>query len=96
MVIALCSVEASFFLAGAIAPALVYTSVREPEEIPMDDPTMFAKDVQMVFDDPSSFAQIIIVAEIIQTFLALGVIAVAVGPSRPLPPGWFQFSVTGT
>lgn len=92
---ALVSVEASFFLAGALAPAVVYTSVREPEEIPVDDPTRFAQDMQTVFDDPSSFADIIVVAEVIQTCLALGVVAAAAAPKRPLPPGWFQFSLSG-
>eukprot|EP00227_Mantoniella_beaufortii_P000430 CAMPEP_0197608302 /NCGR_PEP_ID=MMETSP1326-20131121/48825_1 /TAXON_ID=1155430 /ORGANISM="Genus nov. species nov., Strain RCC2288" /LENGTH=246 /DNA_ID=CAMNT_0043176483 /DNA_START=16 /DNA_END=752 /DNA_ORIENTATION=- len=83
LVATLFAVEASFFLAGAIAPAVVYTAVREPGEIPMDDPELFAKDMQAVFDDPQSFANIVVVAEITQTVLALAVIAAAVAPSSP-------------
>jgi hypothetical protein len=50
LVVALVSVEGSFFVAGALAPAIVYTSVREPDEIPMDDAELFAKEgCQCVF-----------------------------------------------
>ena len=52
----LVAVEASFYFAGALAPAIVYSSVREPDEMPLDDPAAFARDVQFVFDDPTSFA----------------------------------------
>ena len=87
--------QGSFYLAGALAPAIVYTDVRDPEEIPFDDPTLFAKDMQAVFDDPNSFADIIVVAEVLQTVMALTIVAAAVAPKRPLPPGWFQWSLTG-
>jgi len=40
-----------------------------------------------VFDDPSSFADIVVVAEVIQTLLGLAVIAAIAAPNKPLPPG---------
>ena len=67
LALTLVAVEASFYFAGALAPAIVYSSVREPDEMPLDDPAAFARDVQFVFDDPTSFADIVVCAEVVQT-----------------------------
>ena len=82
-------------LTGALAPAIVYVGARSPEEIPFDDQEAFAKDLTALFDEPGAFADIVITAEVIQTVLALGVVAVVAASASPLPPGWFQFSITG-
>ena len=95
LALTLIAVEASFYFAGALAPAIVYSSVREPDEMPLDDPAAFARDVQFVFDDPTSFADIVVCAEVVQTALALGLVAAVAASRAPLPPGWFKFSITG-
>ena len=95
LALTLVAVEASFYFAGALAPAIVYSSVREPDEMPLDDPAAFARDVQFVFDDPTSFADIVVCAEVVQTALALGLVAAVAASRAPLPPGWFKFSITG-
>jgi membrane protease YdiL (CAAX protease family) len=95
LLLTLVTVEASFYFAGALAPAIVYSSVREPDEIPLDDPAAFARDMQQVFDDPRSFADIVVCAEVVQTALALGLVAAVAASRAPLPPGWFKFSITG-
>ena len=95
LLLTLVTVEASFYFAGALAPAIVYSSVREPDEIPLDDPAAFARDMQQVFDDPKSFADIVVCAEVVQTALALGLVAAVAASRAPLPPGWFKFSITG-
>ena len=63
--------------------------------MPLDDPAAFARDVQFVFDDPTSFADIVVCAEVVQTALALGLVAAVAASRAPLPPGWFKFSITG-
>ena len=95
LALTLVAVEASFYFAGALAPAIVYSSVREPGEMPLDDPAAFARDMQFVFDDPTSFADIVVCAEVVQTALALGLVAAVAASRAPLPPGWFKFSITG-
>jgi len=92
----LLAVELGFFFSGALAPAIVYSAVRAPEEIPIDTPELFAKDLRDVFDDPGSFAAILACAEVIQTVLALSVIYAVVSRNSPLPPGWFQASLFGS
>ena len=93
---ALLAVESGFFLAGALAPAIVYANVRAAEEIPIDNPELFARDLQAVFDDPSAFSDIIVCAEAVQFVLALSVIGAVAASNAPLPPGWFQFSLFGS
>ena len=95
LVATLVAVEASFYLAGALAPAVVYSGARSPDEIPFDDQEAFAKDLAALFDEPGAFADIVITAEVIQTTMALGVVAAVAASASPLPPGWFQFSLTG-
>ena len=92
---ALLAVESGFFFAGALAPAIVYANVRAAEEIPIDNPELFARDLQAVFDDPSAFSDIIVCAEAVQFVLALSVIGAVAASNAPLPPGWFQFSLFG-
>ena len=91
----LIAVEASFYLAGALAPAIVYSGARSSDEIPFDDQEAFAKDLAALLDEPGAFADIVITAEVIQTTMALGVVAAVAASASPLPPGWFQFSLTG-
>ena len=95
LIATLVAVEASFYVAGALAPAVVYSGARSPDEIPFDDQEAFAKDLAALFDEPGAFADIVITAEVIQTVLALGVVAAVASAASPLPPGWFQFSITG-
>ena len=95
LIATLIAVEASFYLAGALAPAIVYSGARSSDEIPFDDQEAFAKDLAALFDEPGAFADIVITAEVIQTVLALGVVAAVASSASPLPPGWFQFSLTG-
>ena len=95
MFLTLLAVESGFYFAGALAPAIVYSNVRDAEEIPLDNPESFAKDLQNVFDDPASFSDIIVTAEVIQTVIALSVVGAVVSSKAPLPPGWFQFSIFG-
>ena len=95
VLLTLLAVESGFYFAGALAPAIVYSNTRAPGEIPLDDPDAFAKDLQNVFDDPKSFADIIVVAEVVQTIFALSVVWAVANSKSPLPPGWFQFSVFG-
>ena len=92
---ALLAVESGFYFAGALAPAIVYSNVRAAEEIPIDNPELFAKDLQAVFDDPGSFSDIIVCAELVQFVLALSVIGAVAASKAPLPPGWFQLSLFG-
>ncbi len=92
---ALLAVESGFFFAGALAPAIVYSNARAAEEIPIDNPELFAKDLQAVFDDPGAFSDIIVCAELVQFVLALSVIGAVAASNAPLPPGWFQFSLFG-
>lgn len=92
---ALLAVESGFFFAGALAPAIVYSNVRAAEEIPIDNPELFARDLQAVFDDPGAFSDIIVCAEAVQFVLALSVIGAVAASKAPLPPGWFQFSLFG-
>ena len=81
--------------AGALAPAIVYSGTRAADEIPIDNPELFAKDLQAVFDDPSAFSDIIVCAELVQFVLALSVIGAIAASRAPLPPGWFQCSLFG-
>jgi len=92
---ALLAVESGFFFAGALAPAIVYSGTRAADEIPIDNPELFAKDLQAVFDDPSAFSDIIVCAELTQFVLALSVIGAVAASRAPLPPGWFQCSLFG-
>lgn len=92
---ALLAVESGFFFAGALAPAIVYSGTRAADEIPIDNPELFAKDLQAVFDDPSAFSDIIVCAELTQCVLALSVIGAIAASRAPLPPGWFQCSLFG-
>ena len=92
---ALLAVESGFFFAGALAPAIVYSDTRAADEIPIDNPELFAKDLQAVFDDPSAFSDIIVCAELTQCVLALSVIGAIAASRAPLPPGWFQCSLFG-
>ena len=92
---ALLAVESGFFFAGALAPAIVYSGTRAADEIPIDNPELFAKDLQAVFDDPSAFSDIIVCAELTQFVLALSVIGAIAASRAPLPPGWFQCSLFG-
>ena len=92
---ALLAVESGFFFAGALAPAIVYSGRRAADEIPIDNPELFAKDLQAVFDDPSAFSDIIVCAELTQFVLALSVIGAVAASRAPLPPGWFQCSLFG-
>lgn len=92
---ALLAVESGFFFAGALAPAIVYSGTRAADEIPIDNPELFAKDLQAVFDDPSAFSDIIVCAELVQFVLALSVIGAIAASRAPLPPGWFQCSLFG-
>ena len=75
LIATLVAVEASFYVAGAPAPAVVYSGARSPDEIPFDDQEAFAKDLAALFDEPGAFADIVITAEVIQTVMALGVVA---------------------
>ena len=92
---ALLAVESGFYFAGALAPAIVYSGTRAADEIPIDNPELFAKDLQAVFDDPSAFSDIIVCAELVQFVLALSVIGAIAASRAPLPPGWFQCSLFG-
>ena len=92
---ALLAVESGFYFAGALAPAIVYSGTRAADEIPIDNPELFAKDLQAVFDDPSAFSDIIVCAELTQFVLALSVIGAIAASRAPLPPGWFQCSLFG-
>ena len=92
---ALLAVESGFYFAGALAPAIVYSGMRAADEIPIDNPELFAKDLQAVFDDPSAFSDIIVCAELTQFVLALSVIGAIAASRAPLPPGWFQCSLFG-
>ena len=87
LALTLVAVEASFYFAGALAPAIVYSSVREPDEMPLDDPAAFARDVQFVFDDPTSFADIVVCAEVVQTALALDSSPPSAASRARYPPG---------
>ena len=87
------AVESSFYFAGALAPAVVYSANRAPDEIPLDDQLAFARDMQAVFDDPTTFADIVLCAEVTQTVLALLIIFLVANSRAPLPPGWFRFSL---
>ena len=93
---ALLAVESGFFFAGALAPAIVYSGTRAADEIPIDNPELFAKDLQAVFDDPSAFSDIIVCAELVQFVLALSVIGadrrLASAPAPRLVP---VFAVRG-
>jgi hypothetical protein len=73
----------------------VYSGTRAADEIPIDNPELFAKDLQAVFDDPSAFSDIIVCAELTQCVLALSVIGAIAASRAPLPPGWFQCSLFG-
>ena len=93
LVATMLAVESSFYFAGALAPAVVYSANRAPDEIPLDDQLAFARDMQAVFDDPTTFADIVLCAEVTQTVLALLIIFLVANSRAPLPPGWFRFSL---
>lgn len=82
-------VDFTFYLAGFLSPIFVYSSVRAPDEIP-EDADKLAADLQSVFDDPTTFSDIFLNAEITQIVLGLVALGISVAPFAPLPKGWFN------
>ena len=73
----------------------MYSAARDPLEMPLDSEREFAYDFGLVMDDPANFSDVIVLAEVIQCVATFAILAAVTAPKRPLPPGWFQFSVTG-
>jgi len=82
-------VDFTFYLAGFLSPIFVYSNVRAPDEIP-EDADKLAADLQSVFDDPTTFSDIFLNAEITQIVLGLVVLGISMAPFAPLPKGWFN------
>jgi len=83
------SIDATFYVAGFLAPIAVYSTLRDPSEVPTEAEAL-TKDLQNVFDDPTSFSDIFLTAEVMQIVLGAIVLGISMAPHAPLPKGWFN------
>jgi hypothetical protein len=83
------TIDATFYIAGFLAPIAVYSTLRDPSDIPTEAEAL-TTDLQNVFADPTSFSDIFLTAEVMQIVLGAIVLGISLTPHAPLPKGWFN------